>query len=334
MTSQAVANYANNLSGLRQNLVEAGSAGTSLDNDKKQFESSILNQSSFLAKAKATEGLAQWAKQTDTVRAISTKLGRKVGKSRAELRQAADDAKQALQEETDSTGTLEGLETANAAKQAQLASTQGEVAANVTDQAEKATEATSRADAATEAGRVADESEQAAATAAEGAASEAADGAATGVATMGEDALAAGARVAATAARSTANAAASASESAAAESAAAAAKGTQLAAQAAEHTTQATTASDALAAGKAADEAAEVGEAAAKAGRIEKLATGLKDTEEVADAADAAAPDPLAIFVTAVAAIGLGLIGRKVGTHTIVAPTVAKAISYSATAGS
>jgi len=330
MTSQAVANYANNLSGLRQNLVEAGSAGTSLDNDKKQFESSILNQSSFLAKAKATEGLAQWAKETDTVRSISTKLGRKVGKSRAELRQAADDAKQSLQEETDSTGTLEGLETANAAKQTQLATTQGQVAENTALQAEKATDAAGRADAATEASRVADAAEQAATTAEAGSAAEFAAG---NAASTGADALAATTRAAATAARSTADAAAATSESAAAESAAAAAKGTQLAAQAAEHTTQATTASDALAAGKAADEAAEVGEAAAKAGRIEKLATGLKDTEEVADAADAAAPDPLAIFVTAVAAIGLGLIGRKVGTHTTVAPTVAKAISYSATAG-
>lgn len=330
MTSQAVANYANNLSGLRQNLVEAGSAAQSLDDDKKQFESSILNQSSFLAKAKATEGLASWAKQTDTVRAISTKLGMKVGKSRAQLRQAADDAKQALQEETDAPTQLEGLETANAAKQAQLATTQGQVAENTTLQAEKATEAASKADAATEAGRVADEAEEAATTAEAGSAAEFAAG---NAASTGADALASTARAAATAARASADTAATTSETAAAESAAAAAKGTELATQAADHTTQATEAADALAAGKTADEAAEVGEAAAKAGRIEKLATGLKDTEEVADAADAAAPDPLAIFVTAAAAIALGLIGRKVGTHTMVAPTVAKAISYSATAG-
>ena len=324
MSSQAFANYANTAAGLRQGLVEDGSPELSIDDDKKQFESSIFNQSTFLAKAKATEGIASYFKSTNAARTIMTKLGKKVGKSRAELRAEADQAKVAADEAVNQPSPLEALETTKTAKIEQLANTNDAIAANNAEQADLVADATSKANALSDAEALATTRE-----------SEAADAVRAMDSDLGPagNSLASTAQDTAVAARKAANMAQQTSQDAAQAVEDGAARGTELTAQAADHSLQASEATAAFDTAKTADDALKVGEVAQKAARIEKTAEVLKATEATADAADAAVPDPLAVLVTAVAAIGLGLIGRKIKTHDIVAPSAPQAVSYSATPG-
>lgn len=324
MSSQAFANYANTAAGLRQGLVEAGSQELSIDDDKKQFESSIFNQSTFLAKAKATEGIAGYFKNTNAVRTVMTKLGRKVGKSRDELRAEADQAKIDADEAVNQPSPLEVLETTRTAKLDQLTNTNDAIAANTAEQGDLVADATSKADALSDAEALATTRE-----------SEAADAVQSLDSDLGPagNSLASTAQDTAVAARKAADMASQTSEDAAQAVTDGAARGTELTAQAADHGAQLTEATAAFDTAKTADDALKVGEVAQKASRIEKTVEALKITEATADAADAAVPDPVAVLVTAIAAIGLGLIGRKIKTHDIIAPSAPQAVSYSATPG-